>query len=600
MYCHRKPKQELRVLIASLTLLGAFSVRAQVPAPGGPATTPNGGQTGANQNGGGRPDIGALKDCLDAAKEARLKARETALLGASHAEEHAEVRRQRCRIAQGLDKEEEPDIQTLALAAAAPASAIGQWSTPFTVPISGVSAVMLHTGKVLFWSYDPAHWGDPDASNTGLTYLFNPTTREGQFLSTPENIWCGGHTLLSDGRVFTAGGNLRYPDPTAPAGTTGWQGDLSTYTFNPISLAWIKQPEMKSGRWYPTATQLSDNRVVITSGYNETGNQQINAGVEVFTPSAGMNGVGTITQVGTKAISGLYPFQYLLPSGQMLQAGQAYTNSYLLNPSNWTWTRTPNMIASHTGNSNGITYVDATATPAKQIIMLAGSSAGASNNEYMDANYPMAGWQPYPKWIRGRHNSNTVILVDGTLLTVGGNTQSSNYGGTLFSAELYNKPASDTTGAWNEVAPNTIPAAYHSSALLLPNGTVMLSQDDKNRTVEAAANHKVQIYSPPYLFKGARPTMSAPNTATRGQTIAITGNAATGRTITRAVLVAPGSTTHGNDMHQRYINLPVTVSGTSVAAQVPASASLVPPGYYMLFILDSEGVPSIAKFIRIP
>jgi len=201
--------------------------------------------------------------------------------------------------------------------------------------------------------------------------------------------------------------------------------------------------------------------------------------------------------------------------------------------------------------------------------------------------------------IGGRHNANTVILPDGSLFTVGGNTQSSNYGGTLFSAELYSKSGDDPSGVWTEVAPNTIAAAYHSSALLLPNGTVMLSQDDKNKTEEAAANHKVQIYSPPYLFKGARPMMGAPNTATRGQSIAITATPAASRTIAKAVLVAPGSVTHGNDMHQRFINLPITVSGTSVTAQVPASTSLVPPGYYMLFVVDSAGVPSIAKFMRI-
>jgi hypothetical protein len=93
--------------------------------------------------------------------------------------------------------------------------------------------------------------------------------------------------------------------------------------------------------------------------------------------------------------------------------------------------------------------------------------------------------------------------------------------------------------------------------------------------------------------------MGAPNVGTRGQSIANTGTPAAGRTINKAVLVAAGAVTHGNDVHQHYINLPVTVSGTSITAQIPASTALVPPSYYMLFIIDSEGVPSIAKFVRI-
>ncbi len=597
MNVYFKTQSRLVTIASGLLIFGTFNAYAQAVLGNTPGGSPGNAQSNAS-----RPvpvDISALKDCVDAAKESRLLARETALLGRAHALEHADVRQYRCRIARGIDKEEAPDPQLLAAVAAAAPADIGQWSEPYTVPISGVSAVLLNNGQVLFWSYDPAHWGDPAASNSGLTYLFNPTTREGQFISTPENIWCGGHTLLSDGRVFTAGGNLRYPDPSAPAGSTGWEGDLSAYTFSPVSRTWIKQPDMKVGRWYPTATKLPNNTVVITSGYNETGNQKITDIVELFTPSAGMNGVGTIRQVATKPITGLYPFQYVIPSGQMLQAGPAFTNSYLLNTTDWSWVRTPNMLYSHPGNSNGITYVDATTAPARQLVMIAGGTTGVSNNEYMDANSPMTGWREYPKWKRARHNSNTIILPDGSLFTVGGNSQKSNYGGTLFSAELYNKTADDVSGTWSEVAPNTIPAAYHSSALLLPNGTVMLSQDDKNKTVEAAANHKVQIYSPPYLFKGARPKMGAPNTGTRGQPIAITATPATGRNIVKAVLVAPGSVTHGNDMHQRLINLPITVSGNNVSADIPAAAQLVPPGYYMLFIVDSAGVPSIAKFIRI-
>lgn len=546
------------------------------------------------------PAAGAEPDCLDKDKEDKLKKRETALLGPAHAEEHADSRLHKCKVSKGQEFEvATADPQTLAAAAGLATNQAGQWSAPFVIPVVGVTAAMLNNGKVLFWSYDPATWDKPDASNSGVSYLWNPTTRTGSFIPTPENIWCGGQTILSDGRVFLAGGNLRYPDPNAAAGQQGWEGSLSTYTFNPLTSTFRKQPEMTTGRWYPTVTQLPDNSAIITGGYDETGSEANNPNVDRFAPSAGIDGIGTISTVAVKNTTGLYPFQQVLPSGAMLQTGPEIANSYLLQPGSWTFSRLPNMLYDHRGNANAVSYTDASVSPVRQIVTVSGGKTLPANNEWLDSYNPTAGWRDYPKWVKPRHNANTIILPDGKLLTIGGNAATNNYDQTLFSAELYSKSANDRSGAWAEVAPHTIPAAYHSSALLLPNGTVLLSEDDRTKTADAAANHRAQIYSPPYLFKGVRPKMSAPATLVRGQSFAITGTAVAPRTIASAVLIAPAAVTHGNDMHQRLIKLPITVVGSNVQASVPASTALVPPGYYMLFIVDSEGVPSIAKFVRI-
>jgi hypothetical protein len=231
--------------------------------------------------------------------------------------------------------------------------------------------------------------------------------------------------------------------------------------------------------------------------------------------------------------------------------------------------------------------------------MIAGGQTIPSNNEWLDAANPADGWHDYPKWNRQRHNANTVILPDGALLTVGGNSARSNYRGTLYSAELYSGAADDINGAWVEAAPHSIPAAYHSSAILLPDATVLLSEDDRDKSGDAAGRHRVQIYSPPYLFRGPRPTMSAPKELVRGQPFAIGASAAPSRGISKAVLIAPGAVTHGNDMHQRFIKLPVAVKGGAVTATVPASAALAPPGYYLLFVVDTLGVPSIGQFVQV-
>lgn len=537
--------------------------------------------------------------CADARNEAQLLARESALLGRSHAREHAQARLHHCRVMLGLQAEEAGPPEAMLAARSDRPDLDGKWSEPFVIPIAGISSVLLHNGKVLFWAYDPAHYKDPDVSNIGVSYVWDPASRSGHFVDTPENIWCGGQTVLADGRVFIAGGNLRFPDPKAPKGQQGWKGDASTYIFNPATESFIQQPEMAHGRWYPTVTQLPDNSAIITSGYDETGSEHVNELAERFVPSEAMSGTGLLSAVASKPTPGLYPFQYVLPSGTMLQAGPERVNSWVLDPAGWNWSQLPRMRADHLGNANGIVYTDASVQPVRQMVMVAGGTQDRPNNEWLDSFNPQAGWRDYPKWNQQRHNANTLILPDGTLLTVGGNNGDDTYNGTLYSAERYSAAADNLRGDWFEVAPNRIRAAYHSSAILLPDATVLLSEDDRVQTVEAAASHKVQVYSPPYLFNGRRPTLAAPSSVRRGEAFDIATTADPKRKIAAAVLIAPGAVTHANDMHQRFIKLPMKADGALVTATVPASAALVPPGYYMLFVVDSAGVPSVATFVHI-
>ncbi|MBL0419564.1 DUF1929 domain-containing protein [Ramlibacter sp. AW1] len=453
---------------------------------------------------------------------------------------------------------------------------------------------MLHTGKVLFWSYDPRSFWDPAGATDGVAYIWNPTTRTGYHIPAPENIWCAGQTVLADGRVYLAGGNLKYPEP----GVSYYAGTLTNYTFNPYTEGWTKQPDMLSGRWYPTTTKMADNRVLITSGLDETGSGAINSIVEIFQPGAGMDSVGTVTQVGSHMTTGLYPHQFLLSGGSVLEAGPDSTSSYLFNPGDNQWSRVPSLLNDHHIYPNAIIHTDATTSPIKQVVMIAGGHSQTvpqTDNEWLDGTAPETGWKPFPRWNEGRINANTVVLADGSLLTVGGNRTGS-YDGPLFHTEMYSARATVTTGTWQVMAPHTIQAAYHSTAILLPDATVLLSQDDLGSSTVEAAQHKMQIYSPPYLFKGKRPAIKkAPATATLGQTFDV----ATDRKVTDAVLIAPGATTHGNDMHQRAIHLPVQPRTGGLAVTLPDSAALVPRGYYMLFVLDSSGIPSVARFIRV-
>ena len=586
--------------------------------------------------------------CQPADVEQMLFEREKSLIGPSHALQHLQMRKQQCEVERGTRTvpgkgiemrasetlEDDAKAKRAVLRRNSPVSklrlgatqlvggltgstqvfaqvvstdplVVGRWSAPFVIPVVGVSAVLLHTGKVMFWSYDPVNYHNPKKGNDGVGYIWNPGTRMGYNIPPPENIWCAGHTILSDGRVYVAGGNLRYPDGNAPAGQSAWEGSLTNYTFNPIAEIWAKQPDMLRGRWYPTVTKLADNRVVITSGIDETGSGAINNVVEVLTPDPNMDGIGKINAVGFHNSSGLYPLQFLLPSGQMLEAGPGADSSFQLNPATWNWSGLPRMMSDHYYLGSGASYTDASVSPNRQLVMVAGGynynpplvNAPVAVNEWIDGFNPAMGWRPYPQFQTARHNHNTVMLPDGAMLTVGGNRGVYGYELPELSSELYSKPAGDPTGVWNKVAPHTIQAAYHSTAILLPDATVLLSQDDMDSSAAAAFQHKAQVYSPPYLFRGAQPVITAaPASASYGQSFQVLTNR---NAMAGAVLVAPAATTHGNDMHQRVIKLQALQLSNGLTVTVPASSALVPPGYYMLFVMDSAGIPSVAKFVRI-
>jgi hypothetical protein len=180
-------------------------------------------------------------------------------------------------------------------------------------------------------------------------------------------------------------------------------------------------------------------------------------------------------------------------------------------------------------------------------------------------------------------------LPDGKVLATGG-TSSSGFNdpiGAVYTTEMWN-PENET---WTTMASATIPRVYHSAVLLLPDER-LLSTGGKNYP-------QAEIYEPPYLFdSGARPTItSAPDTLTYGQTFYVqTPDAAS---ITQATWIRLSSVTHGFNMDQRFsrLNFSQTAGGLNVIA--PSNANLSPPGYYMLFILNGNGVPSVAKIIRI-
>jgi hypothetical protein len=195
-----------------------------------------------------------------------------------------------------------------------------------------------------------------------------------------------------------------------------------------------------------------------------------------------------------------------------------------------------------------------------------------------------------------RRQLNATILADGKVLASGGSSAAgfSTESGSVLAAELWD-PA---TGTWSQMASMTTPRLYHSTALLLPDGRVLSAGGGRCAGCNVDRTN-AEIYSPPYLFKGARPTVTGAPTAV-GYNQAFTIQTPDAANITKVTWIRLSSVTHSFNMNQRFSTLVIS-SRTSGALSVtsPANSNLSPPGHYLLFVLNSNGVPSVARIVHI-
>jgi galactose oxidase len=199
-----------------------------------------------------------------------------------------------------------------------------------------------------------------------------------------------------------------------------------------------------------------------------------------------------------------------------------------------------------------------------------------------------------------RSYSNSVVLPNGEVLVIGGQQHPQTFTdtGAVLSPELWNP----STGKFTIMAPEAIPRTYHSVAVLLPDGQVFSGGGGLCINACTVNHPDGQIFSPPYLFNGngaprPRPVIkTAPARAVTGTTITVTTNSNT----PSFALIRMSAVTHSINNDQRRIPLtPVARHGTTYELRLPASAGVLLPGNYMLFALNAQGTPSVAKFINI-
>ena len=438
-------------------------------------------------------------------------------------------------------------------------SSVGQWSKPSNWPSLATDASVIPNGKVLFWS--SANGGDAPEIYDPIAKTFAAAAPSGF------NMFSSGHTFLPNGQLFVDGGakGTKIGLPNAAA-------------YDPVGNSWTQLPDMIAGRYNPTATTLPNGDILIESGYLDgvTGPNRLPA-VWQAVPGSWRYLYGAILGLPVT------PWVFIGPDGRAMVAGP-YATSYLFDTSG---TGTFSVLG-RTKLDAARSYGNAVTYDVGKVLILGGNDNPPTDTaEIIDLNVNKPAWSFTAPMAFPRQQPNATVLPDGTVLVTGGSSGSgfNNPNTPVFAAEIWN-PA---TGNWSTMASASVFRGYDSIAVLLPDARVLTAGGSKKNG---------EIYSPPYLFNGARPRItSAPAQVNYGQTFFVA--TPDGASINRVTWVNLSSEAHGFNSSQRFNQLSFTQTSGGLNVTAPSGPTTAPAGHYMLFLLNTNGVPSIASVIQI-
>jgi hypothetical protein len=456
----------------------------------------------------------------------------------------------------------------------------GEWNTlAYQMPINPIHLALMHTGKVLVVA---GSGNDPTNKNLEAAVW---DWQAGAIALQPVgyDMFCNGMIVLPDGRPFINSGTLAY-DP--------FHGELRSSVYDPVTNSFTLAQNMAHGRWYPTVTTLGDGRVMTFSGLTETG--ATNTTVELYTPGSGWS-----PPYQAAWTPPLYPRMNLLPDGRVFYSGSD-RGSRFFTPATQAWSAvvaTTNYSGTRTYGSSVLLPLTGADNYRPRVMILGGGNPATATTELIDLSAASPKWQYGPSMSQPRIEMNATILPTGQVLALGGSTNDEDASTASLNADLYD-PSSNT---FSSAGMNKYPRLYHSGSLLLPDATVALVGGNPQRgTYEG----HIEIYSPAYLFNAdgstaARPTISGVSASTLSYGGGFQVQTPDAATIASVVLIRPGAPTHAFDMDQRLVTLSYSTGSGVLNVTAPPNGNIAPPGYYMLFILNSAHVPSLATFISL-
>lgn len=451
-------------------------------------------------------------------------------------------------------------------------------------PLIPIHAVLLPDGRIMSYGTDTkgqqtgqfnyAVW-DPKLGTGTNAHLVLPNT-------TGTDIFCSAQVIVpSSGAVLLTGG-----DRTINGVRNYSVNDVNLFDYRSSALYQAPQP-MRDVRWYPTVVTLASGQIMVLGGRASITELSVPT-PELYTEGQGwrsLEGATSDDAYGSRNWS--YPLAWQAPNGRVFVTTIWGGTYYVDTAGNGAIAKTPLTLPAGDYYLPSVMYA-----PGKILTLRKYNRA-----QVIDLN----GSQPTATTAAGvgqdRYHGSATVLADGKVYVNGGSIWSNVALGVAYSGKIWD-PA---TNKWTPSATAKKMRLYHSISLLLPDATVLTAGGG---APGPATNLNAEIYSPPYLYKkdwtgtlAARPSITdAPTAMTWKQNFKVEVST-TG--ISRVTLVKTGSATHTADFDQRFLPASFTASGKTLTVTAPSSAEAAPPGYYMLFVFDSAGVPSVARILRL-
>lgn len=465
----------------------------------------------------------------------------------------------------------------------------GKWEEVTDSP----SVCMMHacllpnSQKVLYWGYGDTR---DDISrvwdySTPAGSFAPPTNQPFAVTSPPNNrplanLWSAEHTFLDtpEGKLLVHGGFT----------------PREAYVFDPPTLSWTRVSPTAEQRFYSTTLTLANGKALTILG--GTPSSLPAKSIEIYNPLSATWDPPIALPATFDYL--YYPWTYLLPGGDLFIAGpRGITRRFAplapVDDPAKTW---PTIAGNRsTGGEKGTSVLFPLLPPdyKPRVLIAGGNTPGAKQTaEIMDLSDATPSWKALPNLNQPRPEQvNTVIMPDGRVFLAGGIP---NVGGPAEILDTKNLAA-----GWMLCASMKYSRGYHSSAILLADGSILMGGDQAIpggwKSGETTPHER---YFPWFYFR-ARPVITG-SPASVAHAAGFTVNTPNAVSISEVVLIRSGAVTHGFNMSQRFIACEITGRApTSVQVKAPPDGNIAPPGHYLLFVVDSARVPSVAAWIRL-
>ncbi len=478
----------------------------------------------------------------------------------------------------------------------------GRWEElPGLPQITFMHAVLVpYSQRLLYWGYGAR--ADQSRIWDQTTGLYTAPGNQPQSVRADENIWSGAHAHLNDaqGTVLVHGGfiNARIPNTSTPLPPLSVDTERRAFRFNPTAAnPWSATADLHVGRFYPTTITLADGKAMTLFGADNATTGAAVPSFEIYSPGGG----GSWSAPKSLPFNYFYyPWTFLLPGGDLFVAGpQKPSRRFNPNASPVVAQQYNQLYPQQRGvNMDGTSVLLPLRPPnyKPRVLVAGGTDRGANwsstemgalqSAEWIDLSVASPAWQALPDMNIARDKVNSVLLPDGRVLILGGYENPPDGG----PVEIFD-PDDPTSGF--QLGPSMKhPRGYHSAAILMPDGSVIMGGDPNGGSTPN------ERYRPSYFFK-PRPAITG-SPASIGYGAAFSVQTGTPGAIAEVVLMRAGAVTHGFNQNQRYVGCAITgTTAAAVKATAPPDGNVAPPGHYLLFLVDHDRIPSEGAWIRL-